>query len=1081
MVRNSIARAWLLPAATAIIALSFPVCGWAIEGSGKGVQKRQMGGSIQGAPLSLAGVIATLAATSPTGSRGGTGTSIKFKTPWGIATDGKNLYVADAGNHMILKVVIASGEVTTLAGKPGSVWNTDDKGMWTKSKASSEFSPIEMPRVGTPRSGPHTVGKIYGTTTRFESPSGVATDGANLYVSDSGNHAIFKVVIATGEVTTLAGKAGSPGSADGNREAAQFRNPEGITTDGTNLYVSDTGNNTIRKVVIATGVVTTLAGTATGHGFTGNTGATARFSRPSGITTDGTNLYVTTPFGTIHRIVIVTGEVTTLAGKAGSPGSADGTGAEARFSSPSGIATDGTNLYVTDSLNHTIRKVVIATGAVTTLAGKATPAGKAPTIGGFSDGTREAARFDVPLGIATDGTRLYVTDKENQAIRKIVIGTGEVMTLAGRPPVPIGSGDGRGAAARFNLPAGITTEGTTIYVADKDHHTIRKVVIATGAVRTLAGKAGEWGAADGTGAKARFSSPSGIATDGTHLYVTDFHNHTIRKVAIATGAATTLAGKAGSPGAEDGRGEKARFKGPSGIATDGTHLYVTDSNNHTIRKVVIATGEVTTLAGRAGSAGSEDGAGTAARFRLPAGIATAGTNLYVADSWNYTIRKVEIATGAVTTLAGKAGSTGSADGTGATVRFGIPGCITTDRTNLYVTDSGSHTIRRLVIATGEVTTLAGKAGSRESGNGTGAARFSSPSGITTDGANLYVADTGNHTIRKVVIGTGEVTTLAGTAGLDGSTDGRGSMARSGIPWGVTTDGANLYMADRSNHTIRKIVIATGEVRILAGATGFEGIADGTGAAARFGTLGGITTDGRNLYVADWSNHAVRKVVIATGEVTTLAGKAGSAGSAVGTAEKARFISPSGITTDGKNLYVTESMARTIRKVVIATGEVTTLAGKAGSAGDTDGVAAAARFGWPQGITTDGTNLFVTDMRRYTIRKIGIRTGEVTTLTDTPRWYRATDGSAVASAQNDPPEGITTDGTSLYVADSHYDTIRKVVIATGEVTILAGTAGLDGFLDATGAEARFDLPAGITTDGTRLFVTDAHNHAIRVIE
>ena len=322
---------------------------------------------------------------------------------------------------------------------------------------------------------------------------------------------------------------------------------------------------------------------------------------------------------------------------------------------------------------------------------------------------------------------------------------------------------------------------------------------------------------------------------------------------------TTLAGTAGSGGSADGTGTAALFNGPSGVATGGTNLYVADSSSGTIRKLAIATGAVTTLAGSADGTGYVDGTGAAARFYLPNGITTDGTNLYVADSGNSTIRKVVIATGVVSTLAGTARSEGSTDGTGTAARFKNPGGVATDGTNLYVTDGGNSTIRKVVIATGVVTTLVGTAGSSGSTDDTGAAaRFDSPKGITTDGTNLYVTDGGNSTIRKVVIATGVVTTLAGTAGSSGSTDGTGTGALFGYPQGITTDGSNLYVTDALN-TIRKVVIATGVVTTLAGAAGSNGSADGTGAAARFYGPNGVTTDGTNLYVADTFNSTIRKI------------------------------------------------------------------------------------------------------------------------------------------------------------------------------------------------------------------------------
>ena len=373
------------------------------------------------------------------------------------------------------------------------------------------------------------------------------------------------------------------------------------------------------------------------------------------------------------------------------------------------------------------------------------------------------------------------------------------------------------------LASGVATGSTTITATDpstsvQGSTTLSVMLLLGGSVQgntlnlantvsTFAGSAGVNGHTDGTGTAARFYLPTGIATDGRNLYVTDTSNHTIRKVEIATGAVTTLAGLAPFSGSTNGTGTTARFNSPYGITTDGTNLYVADTYNHIIRKVVIATGEVTTFAGMKGTSGSVDGTGTAAAFYYPYGITTDGTNLYVADTYNHTIRQVVIATSAVTTLAGTAGNYGVLDLTGPAAQFDGPAGITTDGTNLYVADTNNHAIRKVAIATGAVTTLAGLTGPANLGStdGTGTtARFHLPYGITTDGANLYVADTYNHSIRKVGIATGVVTTPVGAAGTCGSTDGTGAAAQFCHPDGATTDGTNLYVTDEYNHTIRKV-------------------------------------------------------------------------------------------------------------------------------------------------------------------------------------------------------------------------------------------------------------------------------------
>ena len=329
--------------------------------------------------------------------------------------------------------------------------------------------------------------------------------------------------------------------------------------------------------------------------------------------------------------------------------------------------------------------------------------------------------------------------------------TARVSTLAGQSG-PYGSADGSGAAARFDHPDGIARDAAgNLYVVDAFNSTIRKITPA-GEVTTLAGQAGSSGSADGSGSAARFIYPSGIACDAAgNLYVTDFGN-TIRKITLA-GAVTTLAGKAGPRDSADGSGAAARFSNPTGIAGDAAgNLYVADTFNSTIRKITPA-GKVTTLAGKAGSLGSADGSGTAARFYYPTGIAgDAAGNLCVADTLNSTIRKITPA-GEVTTLAGNAGSPGSADGSGAAARFNWPLGIAGDAAgNLYVADTFNSTIRKITPA-GKVTTLAGQAGSVGSADGSGAAaRFSHPEGVACDAAgNLYVADTGNNIIRKITV------------------------------------------------------------------------------------------------------------------------------------------------------------------------------------------------------------------------------------------------------------------------------------------------------------------------------------------
>jgi streptogramin lyase len=688
---------------------------------------------------------------------------------------------------------------------------------------------------------------------------------------------------------------------------------------------------------------------------------------------------------------------TTLAGNTGY-GSMDGTGSHARFWNPHGVAVDSSgNVYVADTENHTIRKVAPA-GEVSTLAGLAGYESR-----GSADGTGNNARFNGPHGIAVDSAgNLYVADSGNNTIRKVTP-AGAVTTLAGTPHV-VGSFDGTGSAAFFNYPTGMAVDSAgNVYVADSGNNTIRKVT-STGVVTTLAGApqfdnngVPVGGSADGTGSAARFNVPFGVAVDSTgNVYVADTENHTIRKVTPA-GVVTTFAGLARSSGSADGIGNDARFFSPHGVAVDSAgNVYVADTGNLTIRKVTPA-GVVTTLAGLVHSGGSADGTGDAARFGSiygdgPLGVAVDHSgNVYVADTFNNTIRKVTPAA-LVTTLAGLAGGSGSADGTASAARFRAPHGVAVDSAgNVYVADTENDTIRK-VTPTGVVTTLAGLAQRNANGDpvggsedGTGSdARFWNPFGVAVDSAgNVYVADFLNNTIRKVTPA-GVVTTLAGLAQLDAngnpvhaSTDGTGNGARFWYPGGVAVDGAgNAYVADTFNFTIRKVTPA-GVVTTLAGQAGSVGSADGTGSDARFGGENiflhqgpsGVAVDSAgNVYVADFGNHTIRKVTPA-GVVTTLAGLAGSPGAADGTGSVARFWYPSGVAVDSAgDVYVADSGYNTIRKVTRA-GVVTTLAGLAGIAFSADGTGSAARFSSPFSVAVDSAgNVYVADTRNHTIRK-----------------------------------------------------------------------------------------------------------------
>jgi sugar lactone lactonase YvrE len=378
-----------------------------------------------------------------------------------------------------------------------------------------------------------------------------------------------------------------------------------------------------------------------------------------------------------------------------------------------------------------------------------------------------------------------------------------VTTLAGSPDNK-GSADGQGAAARFLLSKQVAVDSSgNVWVADTGNSTIRRISPAA-EVTTIAGAANMSGAADGAGSAARFNVPNQLAADSAgSIIVADAENHLIRKVSTG-GVVASVAGTPGQPGSTDGQAIAAQFRVPMGAAVDSSdNIWVADSENHTIRRIA-PDGTVTTIAGASGQPGSADGTGSVARFNGPRSMATAAGGIaYVTDRENHTIRKIA-PNGNVTTLAGVAGQSGSADGTGPAARFTFPHGLATDASgNLIVTDWGNHTIRR-VTPEGVVTTLAGSPGVGGIADGSGAqARFSGPQGVTVDtDGDSYISDSWNHTIRK--LGADQaVTTIAGMPRGIGSHDGWGAATRFSSPIGVARVGGSLFVADAFNHAIRR--------------------------------------------------------------------------------------------------------------------------------------------------------------------------------------------------------------------------------------------------------------------------------------
>ncbi|HUB05492.1 MAG TPA: hypothetical protein VMB50_00740 [Myxococcales bacterium] len=477
-----------------------------------------------------------------------------------------------------------------------------------------------------------------GTELWFSEGTGYGVLGAYAYPADSAERCV-------GDVGASGQPIGFP-TCTGD-DAGLFASPQGLAWlpgaggAGT-LYVADQGNDTVDVVSLPSLVVSTLAGQPYDAGSDDGVGTAARFDGPVGLALDGDGgLYVTDQGNaTLRRIDLASRAVTTVAGEAQVLGWKAGGPGNNGFVAPAGVAVSGSEVYVADRGANVIGRFDAPSAGLSLLAGT-------PGLGGSQDGLAGAATFLNPAGLYADGLgHLLVADESNDVVRAVDTGTGDVTTLLGLAPHQ-GEQDGVAGAALFDGPAGICWDGqSTLFVVDFVGNAIRRVDMATASVTLLAGSG--YGYVDGPGASAEFAHPAACVADTGHVYVSDVGNEAVREIDVRTGQVATLAG-GGPAGYLDATGVAAEFDGPQGLALDGLGtLYVADLGNERIRSITLDGGMVATLAGT-GSGHETDGPALDAGFVDPEALVYASGSLYVGEG-SGNLRQITLPGAAVSTV-----------------------------------------------------------------------------------------------------------------------------------------------------------------------------------------------------------------------------------------------------------------------------------------------------------------------------------------------------------------------------------------------------------------------------------------------
>jgi hypothetical protein len=753
-------------------------------------------------------------------------------------------------------------------------------------------------------------------------------------------------------------------------------------------------------------------------------------------------------------------------------------------------------------------------------------------------GLATLAGLNSPSGTVMDGAgNLYIADTYNNVVRKVTAGSGLITTIAGTGTAGY-SGDGFAAVnSQLNWPAALALDSAgNLFIADSNNFAVRRVDKTTGVITTFAGSgtlgnSGNGGAA----ANAQLSYVDGIAFDSANnLYIADSGNSQVWEVLSATSAITIVAGN-GTPGysGDSGPASGALLNSPNGVAVDHAgNVYIADKDNQAIRKIAAGTKVISTVAGDStgvGGYGGDGGAATGAQLNSPMAVTVdAAGDLFIADSLNSVIRRVDANTQVISTVAGNGSfcSPLSGDG-GPALSAGLcyPTGITVDATgNLYIADSLDQRVRMAAIASAPPSTAAASPAFSVTG-GTYAGVQTVTISDATPGASIYITIdgtapaalspgylgpinvSGSVTVQAIAIAPGYqqsptataaytinyppvaiISTVAGD-GVNGFSGAGGAAASAefGYLQGLALDGAgNLYMADIGNNVVWMFSPASGNINIVAGngTPGYSG--DGalaTGAQLNYPSGPAVDQSG-NLYIADSTNNVIRLVAAGSQIISTFAGNGVGSYSGDGIpAISAELSNPTGVAVDSTgNVYIADSSNSRVRMVTLSTGLISTFAGDGLYVDNGDGgPAASAGVQQPVALAFDNSgNLFIGE-ENGRIRRVDAKTNVITTVAGNGDQGYSGDGGLATSAEIAEPTIAFDQAGDLYIS-SLPAAVREVSAATGMIATVAGS-GITGFTGDGGSAtvAELDQPTGVVVDAAgNLYVADANNYRVRKV-